>query len=291
MKKFLVLFAVLFMLLVGCETKDTAITGGWSQAQDNTLTPEIVEVFEKAIANTKYEGYVPKELLATQVVSGVNYRILCENGEEIIVNQDLQGNCNVLNEDYSIVEKEVSGHSKGCDIEESCNDDQNDPSAVGAKSDMSGYASFDPEAHYVFVNSTVKEMANDMAEGKSFVTYFGFARCPWCRDAMPILNSVANELGVEYINYVNTRSNPEWKSNLDIDDYDLLVEIAGDYLPLDDDNIKHLYVPTIFFVKNGEIVKVIEHLDYDAKSVEVNAEQIEEYRQLFTEAFNELIVR
>ena len=162
----------------------------------------------------------------------------------------------------------------GCDIEEEC----------GEKADMSGYESFDENEEYIFVKSNVKEMKNKMDNKDSFVAYFGFNRCPWCRDAMPLLNKAAKEAGLDQIFYINTREKEEWKSNLDIDDYDLFVEIADDYLEFDENNIKHLYVPMFFFIKDGKISTVINAPDYDAKEINIPDDLAEQLYQDFTSA-------
>ena len=163
----------------------------------------------------------------------------------------------------------------GCDIQDECND----------KADMSAYEYYDNSEDYVYVTAYVKDMAEMMDEGKSFVIYFGFSRCPWCRDAMPILNEAAKEAGFDTVYYVNTREKEEWKSNLDIDDYDLFVELAGDYLKLDDNNIKHLYTPMVLFIKDGKIVETVSAPDYDAHEEAISDELREELKNTYLEAF------
>ncbi len=122
------------------------------------------------------------------------------------------------------------------------------------KADMSNYAcaaGYDKE--YQFRNMTVAEVAAEMDKGSTFVVYTGFNKCPWCNAMLNMLNDVALSRGIE-IAYIDTRANPSWKSNMDIGDYDLLVERFGDAIPEDDDGRKHLYVPHCFFVKNGQLV-------------------------------------
>ncbi len=163
----------------------------------------------------------------------------------------------------------------GCDISEECSE----------PADMSGYEYYAESEDYVYVKSSVKDMAEMMDEGKSFVIYFGFARCPWCRDAMPVLNEAAKETGTDTVYYVDTRAKEEWKSNLDIDDYDLFVEKAGDYLTLDDNSIKHLYTPMVLFIKDGKIVETVSAPDYDAHEEAISDELREELKNTYLEAF------
>ena len=122
------------------------------------------------------------------------------------------------------------------------------------KADMSGYNCMEGyEKDTVFFDVTVKDVEKMVKEGESFVLYAGFANCPWCNVVLPVLNDVATEKGVE-IAYLDTRKNPSWSNNMEIDDYDVLVELFGEVIPKDDDGTIHLYVPHIFFVSEGQLV-------------------------------------
>ncbi len=120
------------------------------------------------------------------------------------------------------------------------------------KSDMSGYEGFEDPDH-VFYDLSVRETYDLMQKGETFAVYFGFAQCPWCVAALPALNEEAKAAGLK-IGYVDTRKDPAWQSNIDIDDYDLVVEMFGEYLEYDDNGIRHLYTPHVFFVKDGKTV-------------------------------------
>jgi hypothetical protein len=89
------------------------------------------------------------------------------------------------------------------------------------------------------------------------------------------------------VGYVDTRRDPSWSSNIDIDDYDLFVEKFSDYLDYDDNGIKHLYTPHVFFIKNGETVfehsgTVEGHAAHERSMEEAEIQQLKEiYRQGF----------
>ena len=121
-----------------------------------------------------------------------------------------------------------------------------------AKSDMSGYEGFTDKDH-VFFDMTAEDLKKTMDSESSFVVYFGFAQCPWCTKAVPILNETAKEYK-STVGYVNTRKDSSWKTNTDLKDYDLVVEYLGEYLEEDSDGIKHLYTPHVFFVRSGKVV-------------------------------------
>lgn len=132
------------------------------------------------------------------------------------------------------------------------------------EADMSAYATYDETEDYVFVKSDIKDMKRRADNKETFAIYFGFSRCPWCRDLMPVLNQAAKKTGNKTVYYADTRANKEWKSNIDMDNYELLVDMAFDYLPYDENNIKHLNAPTVYFVKNGKIQEAVFAPEYDA---------------------------
>ena len=99
MKKYLALILTLLLALsaVGCaaktttpettqtaapetteiqETEEEPIEGGWTNAEDPEITPELRELCEKALDGLEGAVHTPVALLATQVVAGTNYRIL-----------------------------------------------------------------------------------------------------------------------------------------------------------------------------------------------------------------------
>lgn len=98
------------------------------------------------------------------------------------------------------------------------------------------YASFD-------------EVVNVLTTGTG-VVYFGFPGCPWCRNVIPVLFESATENNIETVYYFNPR---EIRNNGD-DSYQKLINILSDYLEVDEDGNKTLYVPDVYFVKDGKIV-------------------------------------
>lgn len=131
---------------------------------------------------------------------------------------------------------------------------------------------------------TVRDVIEAMDAGQSFAVLFGFDACPSCQIAHPILAAVAAEYGQSY-GYVDTRANPDWTSNMDIDDYDLLVARFGDFIPLDENGLKHLYVPHVFFIRDGEVVFEYQGLG-GADPETVTAEQQTELAEIYRTAFD-----
>lgn len=156
---------------------------------------------------------------------------------------------------------------------------------TGDKSDMSGYTDFTDEDH-MFIDMRVDEMLEAMDQGASFVVYFGFTDCPWCKEAMPILNEVAKEYN-QNVCYINTRADASWQSNTDIDDYDALVERVGSYFEYDDDGNRHLYTPAVFFIKDGKVVLYHEGTteSHNAHERTMTDEEVEELKSVYREGF------
>ncbi len=83
----------------------TGVTGGWTEAESPALTDEAKTALAKACETLTGVEYTPVALLSTQLVSGMNYRILCESratvpnaaSEYVIltVYADLQGNAQI----------------------------------------------------------------------------------------------------------------------------------------------------------------------------------------------------
>lgn len=121
------------------------------------------------------------------------------------------------------------------------------------------------------VYKTTEEVLNLIDKKKSFVLYFGFDTCPWCRSVVPTLASISKELNQEvyYIDVKDIRDTFE----LDDDnkpklvkkgskDYGKLLKklepVLEDYTLTDSDNNeikvgeKRIYAPSIVSVIDGK---------------------------------------
>ena len=59
-----------------------------------------------------------------------------------------------------------------------------------------------PDDH-PFVYKSANDIITMMDNGETFVVYFGFANCPWCRRVLPTLIEVAQDLELKEIYYVD----------------------------------------------------------------------------------------
>ena len=157
---------------------------------------------------------------------------------------------------------------------------------TGPRSDLSAYGCFQNNDH-VFYDTSVKEMAANMDEGKTFAVCFGSSDCSWCREAMPLINDAAKNAGFE-VGYIDTRKNPEWDSNMEIDDYDLLVERVGEYLGFDQDGLRHLYTPSLFVFRFGKVVGYHEGTveTHNANVREMSQEEKLTLREIYRDMFD-----
>ncbi len=166
----------------------------------------------------------------------------------------------------------------GCGVQETECDE-------GPKADMTGYEGFSDEDH-VFTAAQMSEVNQYFVDGESFVVYYGFSSCPWCKEAMPVLNDVAKEFDRRVI-YVDVREDKEDMRVDENEDYVQLKEILNDYLLKDEDGNPTLYVPGVYFVKDGEVLSYnVGTVDtHDAKTREMTEEEKNQLIEIYRAGF------
>ena len=123
---------------------------------------------------------------------------------------------------------------------------------------MDGYEGLkDYEGELRYREFTSQDLLAEMDNGSTFAIFFAFPDCPWCNHVVGPLNDVAAEEGID-IAYLNTRRDPSWKSNKDIDLYDEITARFDEFIPRDDDGSPHIYVPVVYFVKAGKAISAYE---------------------------------
>lgn len=78
------------------------------------------------------------------------------------------------------------------------------------------------------------------------VIYFGYSTCPWCRNIISPLLEVIKDNNIDKLYYVDVES-------IETTD-EKIKEILDGYLSLDSTGNKRLYVPDVYFIKDGNIV-------------------------------------
>ena len=111
MKKITAVLMILALVLALCAATVSAeeIDGGWEipVTEANALTEEAQAAFDKATEKLMGANYTPVALLATQIVAGTNYCILCQvtpvvpdakpHWTLLYLYADLEGNVEILN--------------------------------------------------------------------------------------------------------------------------------------------------------------------------------------------------
>ena len=72
------LAVMMLAALAACGRQAAPAVGGWTPADGADMTEDAQAAFDKAMEGFVGVNYVPVALLATQLVSGMNYCILCE---------------------------------------------------------------------------------------------------------------------------------------------------------------------------------------------------------------------
>ena len=121
------------------------------------------------------------------------------------------------------------------------------------------------------VYKTTEEVLDLIDKKKSFVLYFGFDTCPWCRSVVPTLASISKELNQE-VYYIDVK---DIRDTFELDDdnkpklvkkgskdysklWEKLEPVLEDYALTDSDNNeikvgeKRIYAPSIVSVIDGK---------------------------------------
>ena len=127
-----------------------------------------------------------------------------------------------------------------------------------------------------FVYTTAEELSKKIDKDETFIVYFGFSTCPWCRSVIEELINCAKDNEVDKIYYVDIKDIRDEKE-LDEDGnivtkkegtkgYNELLEkldnVLSDYTTENEDNEKvsleekRIYAPNVVAVVNGEATKL-----------------------------------
>lgn len=98
---------------------------------------------------------------------------------------------------------------------------------------------------YVSVKESIELFSSDNA-----VIFFGFKECKWCQSYAPMLDEFAKQNSIDKIYYCDIKQD---RAN-NTEEYKALVQMLEKYLYEDDNNNKRIYVPDVYFVKDGKII-------------------------------------
>lgn len=126
------------------------------------------------------------------------------------------------------------------------------------------------------VYSSAKEIVKKMNNNETFVVYFGFNKCPWCRSMIENLIELSNSYDQEvyYVDVLEIRDkfevvDGELKNTVEGDKsymklIEMMSDVLTDYKVTDsegqeyDTNEKRIYAPNVVAVVNGKATKMVE---------------------------------
>ena len=154
-----------------------------------------------------------------------------------------------------------------------------------------------------FIYKSEEDIIEMFNKKETFIVYFGFASCPWCRSVLPTLIEALNDNSISTIYYVDIKDiRDEYKLENDkpilskegSEGYSKLLELLGDKLSdytLDNNgkkvNVgeKRIYAPNIVSVIYGKVISIetgISSLQTDGY-MELTDEMKEETYNIFNE--------
>ncbi len=162
-----------------------------------------------------------------------------------------------------------------------------------AKRDFSNYISYaldlrsNPSAGVKFVQfdeTTFDETLERLNNKESFALFLMFEDCPWCQDASPVLEKVAEEYNIR-ISYIDTRKPKEDCADaclIDADTTDIRDSESEAYRKwLEVTQIERPTVPYLAVYKDGSKIDEFYNLDYRAPVRNINDEEKEELKAAY----------
>lgn len=93
---------------------------------------------------------------------------------------------------------------------------------------------------------TGKEILNKLDNEEPTIIYFGYPYCPWCRSVISNLVDIVTENKISNFYYVDV-------NNVDAGTISKIKIRLDKYLDYNDEGVKTLYVPDVYFIENGDI--------------------------------------
>lgn len=161
-----------------------------------------------------------------------------------------------------------------------------------------------------FVYTNADEIIEKIKNKDSFVVYFGFSDCPWCRSMITVLESAAKKTGIKEVYYFDLKdeNKEDIRDVLSLDengnivsekegstDYNKLLEELNDsldiYEGLNDESIKRIYAPTVLFIQDGKVIgKHVGTLDSQKDPyILLNDEQVLELENIYEDYIHKML--
>ncbi|MEF2782714.1 thioredoxin family protein [Erysipelotrichaceae bacterium HCN-30851] len=159
--------------------------------------------------------------------------------------------------------------------------------SIDESADMKDYEGIDEENN-AFVETSMDEALSIFRNKKTAILYFGYPDCPWCVEAVPILDELAKENNQQIL-YIRTRDDQKELLYTD-DEKKELISYAKEYMNQDEEGKYQLYVPFVVFVKNGKIMNAhIGTVDgHDAHERTMTEDEQKELTKIYDEMFQSI---
>lgn len=122
-----------------------------------------------------------------------------------------------------------------------------------------------------FIYSTAEEILEKTNKKETFIVYFGFKECPWCRSIIEELINVAKDRNIEKIYYVDVKDIRDVKEKDESGNIKTIKEGNSAYMELVEkfSNVledytlngesigeKRIYAPNVIAVSNGQAIQM-----------------------------------
>lgn len=160
-------------------------------------------------------------------------------------------------------------------------DDAGGTCGFGTEADMSAYEGFDSK-DAMFEESDMAHLLSAIESKSTGMFYLGYPSCPWCVEALPILNEVAKEHS-QHIAYVRTRDDQKELMYTE-EQKKALIDAASSYMQKDTDGNYQIYVPFFVVIKEGKVVDGhVGTVDgHDAHERVMNEDEKSQLKDIFT---------
>ena len=148
----------------------------------------------------------------------------------------------------------------------------------GTKNESNGkeYRTISIDEDNPFIYSTAEEISKKIDNKETFIVYFGFKECPWCRSVLEELVAVAKKNNIEKIYYVDVKEIRDVKEinedgNINTtkegtEGYNSLIEkmsnVLEDYTLTNENDEKievgekRIYAPNVVAISNGKALQL-----------------------------------
>ncbi len=155
------------------------------------------------------------------------------------------------------------------------------------RADMKGYTLLTDKEH-AFVSMTMVDSLAFIESGEEGILYYGYAGCPFCQQAVPVLNDAAKELGytVYYIDLYAEENKSDKEENQKA--FEEIYAYSEAFLSTDADGNKGFFVPQVSVVDEGKIIDTHIGVAPSAESANMDSDQRKELKDIYTKMFEKL---